>query len=160
MPILYSLASRKNPQDKDAAPRFYAKVQSSGTVDFDTLAEDIAYATTLTDGDVSNVLRALVKQIKKHLADGKIVQLDGLGSFQFQINGEGAAVPKDYTPSAYIKRMRIQFRPGKLVKEVLNLSTLSFKRVMTKKLQAEQAEDFDNGTTDDNGGNSGSADFE
>lgn len=128
MPINISVSPRINPRDKDAAPKFYGKVQTSGTVSFDSLAEDIAYATTLTDGDVSNVLRALVKQIKKHLADGKIVNLDGLGTFQFQISGKGAATEKDYS-SALIKKVRIQYRPGRLVREVQNLTTLQFKKV-------------------------------
>lgn len=140
MPINYSVAPRPNPRDKDASPKYYGKVQASGTVNFDTLAEDIAYATTLTDGDVSNVLRALVKQIKKHLADGKIVQLDTLGSFQFQLSGEGALTEKDYSTSL-IKKMRIQYRPGRLVREVQNLSTLQFKKVSLKRTKAADEDD-------------------
>ena len=128
MPINISVSPRINPRDKEAAPKFYGKVQTRGTVTFDTLADDIAYATTLTDGDVSNVLRALVKQIKKHLADGKIVNLDGLGTFQFQISGKGAVTEKDYNTSL-IQKVRIQYRPGRLVREVQNLTTLQFKKV-------------------------------
>ena len=64
MPINYSIAARRKPGDKNMPPKYYAKMQARGTVSFDALAEDIAYATTLTDGDVLNVLRALIKQIK------------------------------------------------------------------------------------------------
>lgn len=132
MPINYSVSPRINPQEKSAPPRFYAKVQASGKVDFDTLANEISYATTLTDGDVANVLRALVVQMKKHLADGKIVSLDGFGSFQFQLSGKGAMTEKEYRISL-IEKMRIQFKPGKLIREVLNLSTLEFQKVKTRK---------------------------
>jgi len=144
MPIHYSVSPRINPRDKEAAPKFYGKVQASGTVSFDTLAEDIAYATTLTDGDVSNVLRALVKQIKKHLADGKIVNLEGLGSFQFQLSGSGAITEKDYSTSL-IKKMRIQYRPGRLVREVQNLTTLSFKKVSLLRTKAADPEEEEGG---------------
>lgn len=140
MPIHYSVSPRRNPRDKDASPKYYAKVQASGTVNFDTLAEDIAYATTLTDGDVSNVLRALVKQIKKHLADGKIVQLDTLGSFQFQLSSQGALTEEDYSTSL-IKKMRIQYRPGRLVREVQNLTTLKFKKVSLLRSKATDEEE-------------------
>ena len=149
MPINYSVSPRVNPKDKDLPMRYYGKVQASGTVSFDTLAEDIAYATTLTDGDVSNVLRALVKQIKKHLADGKIVQLDGLGSFQFQLSGKGALSESDYSTSL-IKNMRIQFRPGRLVREVLNLSNLSFKKVSVLKRKEKEDEENESGSTEFN----------
>lgn len=144
MPINISVSPRINPRDKEAAPKFYGKVQTRGTVTFDTLADDIAYATTLTDGDVSNVLRALVKQIKKHLADGKIVNLDGLGTFQFQISGKGAVTEKDYTTSL-IQKVRIQYRPGRLVREVQNLTTLQFKKVALLRTKAVDTDEEQGG---------------
>ena len=98
----------------------------------------------MTDGDVSNVLRALVKQIKKHLADGKIVNLEGLGSFQFQLSGSGAITEKDYSTSL-IKKMRIQYRPGRLVREVQNLTTLSFKKVSLLRTKAADPEEEEGG---------------
>ena len=143
MPINYSVFAMKNPQKREEAPKYYGKVQARGTADFDVLADEIAYATTLTDGDVANVLRALVKQMKKHLADGKIVKLDGFGSFQFQLSGKGAATEKEYTTSL-IKKMNIQFRPGRLIREVQNLTTLTFKKVTTKKVNNVEVEEDDN----------------
>ena len=140
MPINISVSPRINPREKDEAPKYYGKGQTSGTITFDTLAEDIAYATTLTDGDVSNVLRALVKQIKKHLADGKIVSLDALGTFQFQISGKGALTEKDYNTSL-IEKVRIQYRPGRLVREVQNLTTLQFKKVAPLKSKSKNEEE-------------------
>lgn len=143
MHINYSVNPRRNPSEKGTPPKFYAKVQTRGTVSFDTLAEDIAYATTLTDGDVLNVLRALIKQVKKHLADGKIVSLDALGSFQFQISGKGAVTEEDYNTNL-IKKVRIQYRPGRLVREVQNLTTLNFKKVQplrSRKVEDEEPEE-------------------
>lgn len=144
MPINYSVSPRINPRDKEAAPKYYGKVQSSGTIDFDVLAEDISYATSLTDGDVSNVLRALVKQIKKHLADGKIVQLDGLGTFQFQMSSKGAETEKDYNTSL-IKKVSIRFRPGRLIREVQNLENLKFKKVGLLRTKASDPEEEEGG---------------
>ena len=140
MPINISVSPRINPREKDEAPKYYGKVQTRGTITFDTLAEVIAYATTLTDGDVSNVLRALVKQIKKHLADGKIVSLDALGTFQFQISGKGALTEKDYNTSL-IDKVRNQYRPGRLVREVQNLTTLQFKKVAPLKSKSKNEDE-------------------
>ena len=90
MAINYSIAQMKNPNDKGAPAKYYAKAQASGSVDINELAEEISYSTTLTDGDVLNVIRALVKQINKHISKGEIVKLENLGSFQAQISSDGA----------------------------------------------------------------------
>nr|DAV78494.1 MAG TPA: DNA-binding protein [Caudoviricetes sp.] len=129
--INYSIAAMMNPSSKEAAPKYYAKMQASGEVDLDDMAEEISYATTLTDGDVLNVLRALIKQMKKNLMAGKIVRMEKFGSFQFQICSEGAETEKGFTPSN-IKKVNIQFRPGALVREAQNLKTLTFKKVPRK----------------------------
>lgn len=129
--ISYSIAEMKNPNDQDAASKFYAKMQASGVVDLDDMAEDISYSTTLTDGDVLNVLRALIKQMKKNLMAGKIVRMEKFGTFQFQLCSEGAETEKDFSVSN-IKKVNIQFRPGALVREAQNLKTLSFKKVPKK----------------------------
>lgn len=129
--INYSIAAMKNPSDAKADPKYYAKMQASGIVDLDDMAEEISYATTLTDGDVLNVLRALIKQMKKNLTAGKIVRLEKFGTFQFQICSDGAESEKAFTP-ANIKKVNIQFRPGTLVREAQNLKVLSFKKVPKK----------------------------
>lgn len=126
--INYSVTGMKNPNDPDAPMKYYAKMQASGIVELDDLAEEISYATTLTDGDILNVLRALIKQIKLNLKRGKIVKLEKFGTFQFQLCSKGADTERDFTAS-HITKANIQFRPGALLREVQNLETLSFKKV-------------------------------
>lgn len=138
--INYSIAEMKNPSDKDAAPKYYAKMQASGVVDLDDMAEEISYATTLTDGDVLNVLRALIKQMKKNLMAGKIVRMEKFGTFQFQLCSDGADTEKNFS-AANITKVNIQFRPGALVREAQNLKSLSFKKV-PKKDASKAAEDI------------------
>ena len=85
MSVNYSLALMSSkPGDKSALKLYYAKAQANGEVTMDEMAEDIAYATSLTDGDALNTIRALIKQINKNLAAGKIVRLENFGSFQLQ----------------------------------------------------------------------------
>ena len=75
MSVNYSLAHMSSKPGDDTAPKlFYAKAQATGEVTMDEMAEDIAYSTSLTDGDVLNAIRALIKQVNKHLAAGKIVK--------------------------------------------------------------------------------------
>lgn len=98
--INYSIAAMKKPAEPEAAPLYYAKMQASGVVDLDDMAEEISYATTLTDGDVLNVLRALIKQMKKNLAAGKIVRMEKFGSFQFQLAAKAQTRKRSSRPTA------------------------------------------------------------
>ena len=62
MSVNYSLALMSTKPGDDSAPKTdYAKAQASGEVTMDEMAEQISYATSLTDGDVLNAIRALIK---------------------------------------------------------------------------------------------------
>ena len=111
MAINYSIAAYKKPGDMEGTAKYYAKAQASGTVEINELADDIAYSTTLTDGDVLNVIRALIKQINRHIAKGEIVKLENLGTFQAQIRSNGSETSEDFNES-YIRQVHLQFRPG------------------------------------------------
>ena len=149
MSVNYSLAHMSSKPGDDTAPKlFYAKAQATGEVTMDEMAEDIAYSTSLTDGDVLNAIRALIKQVNKHLAAGKIVRLETFGTFQVQLQSDGAETEKKFTSSNIIGAS-IQFRPGKPIKAATRAGDggLTFKRV-AKKGEAAL-------TDDGNGGNSG-----
>lgn len=136
MAINYSIAAYKKPGDLEGEAKFYAKAQASGTVDINELADDIAYSTTLTDGDVLNVIRALIKQINRHIAKGEIVKLENLGTFQAQIRSNGATAADDFNES-YIRQVHLQFRPGLGLQSTLALENLQFKKVKSyKELEA------------------------
>ena len=134
MSVNYSLAYMSSePGNPDAPKKYYAKAQASGEVTLDEIAEDIAYSTTLTDADVLAAIRAFIKQLNKHLANGKIVRAENLGSFQLQIQSTGADAEKEFT-TANITGVSIQFRPGKFVAEATTkgLAGLTFRRVAKK----------------------------
>lgn len=129
MSVKYSLTHMSSkPGDKTAPKLYYAKAQAAGIVTMDDMVEEIAYATSLTDGDVLNVTRALIRQTRVNLMAGKIVQMENLGSFQIQLGSRGAADPKSFN-SSNITRSHIQFRPGKLVAAGTRAEGLTFERV-------------------------------
>lgn len=132
--VNYSLALMSTKPGDDSAPKlFYAKAQADGEITMDEMAEDIAYSTSLTDGDVLNAIRALIKQVNKNLAAGKIVRLENFGSFQLQLQSTGAATEKKFT-GANITGASIQFRPGKPIKAATRAGGggLTFHRVAKK----------------------------
>ena len=98
MSIKYSLALMSTkPGDDTAKKMYYAKAQADGVVTMDEMAEEISYATSLTDGDVLNVLRALIRQMKVQLAAGKIVKMENFGTFQIQVCSTGTETKKEFT---------------------------------------------------------------
>lgn len=137
MAIHYSVTAMKNPHDPEAPQKFYAKAQAAGVIEINELAEDIAYSTTLTDGDVLNVIRALVKQINKHIAKGEIVRLENLGTFQAQLSSNGAETEELFNESM-IRKIRLQFRPGLGLQQILSLQNLSFRKVPKLKAKTEE----------------------
>ncbi len=138
MAINYSIVAMKNPQDIEGGVKYYPKAQANGSVEINELAEEIAYATTLTDGDVLNVIRALVKRINLHIANGQIVKLENLGSFQAHIRSDGAETEETYSTSM-IRKVTLQFRPGIGLKGQLNKANLTFHKVKGLK-EKEQEE--------------------
>ena len=137
MAINYSIAAYKKPGDMEGTAKYYAKAQASGTVEINELADDIAYSTTLTDGDVLNVIRALIKQINRYIAKGEIVKLENLGTFQAQIRSNGSETSEDFNES-YIRQVHLQFRPGLGLQSTLALENLQFKKVKSyKELEGE-----------------------
>lgn len=132
--VNYSLAHMSTKPGVENAPKkYYAKAQANGEITMDEIAEDISYATSLTDGDVLNALRALIQQINKNLAAGKIVRLENFGTFQIQLCSEGAETEKKFT-SANITGVSIQFRPGRPIKAATRAGDggLTFHRVAKK----------------------------
>lgn len=150
MSVKYSLAYMSSKPGSASAPKmYYAKAQADGIVTMDEMADDIAYATSLTDGDVLNVIRALIRQTRIQLAAGKIVQMENLGSFQIQLSSRGAVDQKSFT-SANIRRCHIQFRPGKMVAASTRAEGLTFERVATLPKKGGNG-----GGSGDDGGNGG-----
>lgn len=133
MSVKYSLALMSTKPGDDAAKKmYYAKAQADGVITMDEMAEEISYATSLTDGDVLNVIRALIRQTKVNLAAGKIVKMENFGSFQIQVCSTGTETKKEFTANN-ITAAHIQFRPGKMVKVATRSEALSFTKVSGKK---------------------------
>ena len=126
MSVKFKTLPRKNPQDLVAPEKFYASVVGDGEVTMDNLAEIISYQCTVTEADCYAVLISLEKNIISELAQGRIVKLGRLGNFQVGISSEGMITPEEVNANS-ITKTRINFRPGKKMRSLLN--DLSFKKV-------------------------------
>ena len=104
MPVKYNIIKRKNLQDPQAAPKFYASAKADGEINLKALAKEIAgRSTTVSDTDVLAVLNEFIKSANRHLADGKIVKFGDFGNIQVSISSEGAETEEKVT-AASIKK--------------------------------------------------------
>lgn len=90
----------------------------------ESLAEMIAYQSTLTDTDCYTVLRSLEHNIVQELKQGRIVKLGSLGNFQVSISAEGQTT-SEAVSAMDITKSRILFRPGKKLRKLLGDLTFS-----------------------------------
>lgn len=125
MSVKFKAVSRKNPRDLTAPEKFYATAIADGEVDLDTLARMISDQNTVTEADCYAVLISLEKNIIDELAQGRIVKLGRVGTFQVGISSEGKVTTEEVTSST-IRKSRINFRPGKRMQSFLK--DVSFKK--------------------------------
>lgn len=88
----------------------------TGKKDIRSLSSDIADISSLSRGDVNNVLTNLVERIPKDLLQGNSVSLGELGTLRIGFSSEGVDAEADFN-TAKINGLKVIFTPGKLIKE-------------------------------------------
>lgn len=132
--IRYSVTPKRNPRDKEAAPKYYATAQKASNIDLDNIAQRIAFATTATRADVMAVITATIDYLMDDLKAGHSVNLGELGTFRIMINSKGAVTADDFT-SDLIKSAHVRYFPSKKIKNIY--SELAFKKVPPRKTVAD-----------------------
>ena len=125
--INYSLSQKRNPQDPEGPRKWYPTAQSTGEVDIDELASEIAHATALTDGDVVSAIRSLVNRIIYHLTRGEIVRMETFGDFRVSLSSEGVENEEDFNV-AHIRKVRVIYTPGDGIEAAIQPLNLEFRK--------------------------------
>lgn len=114
--LSYKLVEKGNPRDTAAPKKYYANHISKGRKNLNDISKDIEDKSSLSRGDIGNVLDNLVDQVPKYLLDGQSVSLGDMGSLRLSFSSEGAETPELFSTSM-IKSVKIIFTPGKMLKE-------------------------------------------
>ncbi|MDO5616147.1 MAG: HU family DNA-binding protein [Cruoricaptor ignavus] len=114
----YKLVQKGNPLKPNAEKKWYANPVKSGTTTQKNLATQIAGRSSLTSGDVANVLQNLVEILPQELIRGNSVQLGEFGTFRISFSSEGAETEKEYTTDK-IKGIKVLFTPSTEFKKTL-----------------------------------------
>ena len=128
----FRLVQKKNPQMRDEVT-FYANPVHVWHKSLDVIARDISGRSSLTRGDVSNVLYNFIDCLPHYLRDGFSIQLGEFGSMRVTLSSKGAEKEEDFK-TATIKP-RVVFTPGGELKR--ELAANSYESVR-KKEEAEK----------------------
>ena len=110
------LQKKKNPQ-KRTEEKYYANPVNLGKKTLRDIAHDIAGRSSLTRGDIENVLANFMDCLPHYLRDGFSVQLGEFGTMRLTLSSEGAATEKAFKTETI--KPRVVFTPGRELKSEL-----------------------------------------
>ena len=114
------LQKKKNPQ-KRTEEKYYANPVNLGKKTLRDIARDIAGRSSLTRGDIENVLSNFMDCLPHYLRDGFSVQLGEFGTMRLTLSSEGAATEKAFKTETI--KPRVVFTPGRELKSELAINS-------------------------------------
>jgi predicted histone-like DNA-binding protein len=126
MAISFKMVPKKNNLASPPETKYYPCAVHNGEVNLDRLASIVASQSTVSRADCYGVIIALTQAIGDSLAEGRIVKIDDLGTFQITLQGLPADSPDDLGKSS-IKGPKIIYKPSRNMKQTLK--QLTYKRI-------------------------------
>lgn len=103
---------RNNIKSSKNYGKYYGKAITMGEVSFEDFAKLIQKECSLKEADVISCMKALVAAMKKELAEGRTVELEGLGRFRLSVESECVDDPKDFDVRKHIRQVIPRFLPA------------------------------------------------
>lgn len=119
--LYFNLIERADPRDRSLPKKWYATPASRGRINIDELCADISGASSLSPGDISNVIKSLVVSVPKFLLLGISVDLGDLGNMRVSFSSDGFT-DKDAFDATQIGDVKIIFSPSSKLKATLAAS--------------------------------------
>jgi predicted histone-like DNA-binding protein len=104
--------------DEKGAIKYYAVAKSTGVSGVDKICKLVSARASISSADVKAVFDSLAWVMEIELSSGNVVQLGELGNFRLSIiNLMGTETKKELTGNK-LKRTRIVFSPGAILREM------------------------------------------
>lgn len=127
-PIELTIANRRDLRRESPTERiYYLQPCYRSRITTEELTEQIERMTSLSEGDVYNVLITLTSLIARAIRRGDIVELDRLGTFKANFRSRGTSDPTELTTSD-IQLEGVSFLPKLEMKRLLQGITYSIKQ--------------------------------
>ncbi|MDR1595047.1 MAG: hypothetical protein LBS43_11280 [Prevotellaceae bacterium] len=97
MSLWYKIISRINPQNRSAAPKYYAENVVRGHISFDEFLDAVCEDTTLNRDEVRMAFNKGFKTILKFAKLGFNIHLGDLGYIKTTVRSKGMDTPEEVT---------------------------------------------------------------
>jgi predicted histone-like DNA-binding protein len=94
----FKLIEKGNPTQPTAPKKWYPSAVNAGKFTIRDFAKEIAGRSSLTRGDIENVLSNFLEELPTFLKLGMSVQLGEFGTMRLNLSGDGADTPADFKP--------------------------------------------------------------
>jgi predicted histone-like DNA-binding protein len=111
----YKLIQRVNPAKREEK-KWYASPINDGKINENDLSKEIVALSSLSRGDVSNVIANVIDAIPKYLLMGKSISLGELGTLRLSLSSEGVEKPEEFNVSM-IGKIKVIFTPSVSLKD-------------------------------------------
>ena len=122
--------------------KFYANSVNVGRKTLDDIVRDISGCSSLTRGDISNVLYNFIDCLPHYLRDGFSIQLGEFGTLRLTLSSEGALNEKAFKTETI--KPRVTFTPSVELKAALRDN--SYETPKKKKEEKEEKENKEGGS--------------
>ena len=92
--------------------KYYAKAVSQGEVTLADLMKEVQENCSLKESDVMLVVKELHATMKRRLAEGQTIDLEGIGRFRLSVESKCVDDPKTFNIRYHIRRVICKFLPA------------------------------------------------
>ena len=114
----YRLILKANPVDRTAPKRYYANAVTEESISLQLFAGQIAGRSSLTRGDIENVLENFLDELPLFLMMGHSIKLGTFGTLRLTLSSEGALTEDEFTVEM-IRGVHVVFTPSPEFKRAL-----------------------------------------
>lgn len=114
----FKLIEKMNPLKKSDPKKRFAQPVYTDKVSQKQLARQLADLSSLSTGDVANVIQNMVEELPRILTRGGILQLGDFGTFRVTLSSTGVGEKNKFSTDTI--RPKISFLPGVELKKQLS----------------------------------------
>ena len=115
MPLLYKISqinrTFKDGRTDTANGKWFGRAIHIGTLETSDIADVIQRNCSMKKSDVLAVLNELTEVVQDNLQNSYAVKLNGLGTFKLGISSSGSLTAEDYSVSANVRSIHVNFQP-------------------------------------------------
>lgn len=134
--LYYKKTQRKDPQNPDAAAKYYPTHVTKGKIEMRELAEKVSARAGHSVGSVFCVLTDMVDVIIEEIKRSNSCSIAELGGFRLTIQGYGSDTSEDYNLNL-VSNTKLVYQPSTRIKNALKVSAVQITEMPTYTLQSE-----------------------